>query len=172
MSVERPEYYEIDGSEFNFAIVASRYNKTFVDTLCDRVVQTLTGVKVPEENIDVLRVPGAMELPYVAAMQAASGGFDCVIALGVVIAGDTQHHSVIEMTTAQSFQSIGIQYEIPVINGVLTVGSIEQAEERITGGMNRGEEFARAALEMAQHRVEFAEALESSFELSELEDFE
>jgi 6,7-dimethyl-8-ribityllumazine synthase len=96
------------------------------------------------------RVPGSAELPYAASALADHTRFDAVIALGVVIAGDTSHHEIIGNSTAQALQEISIRQKIPVINGILVVNTIEQAQARIDGTINRGKEFALAALEMAQ----------------------
>lgn len=161
MSLERPEYEEVKTADLHFAIVAARYNKRLVDALCESVNKTLLSAGVLAENIDLVRVPGSNELPYIAAMHAASEGFDCIIALGVVIAGETDHHQIIGSSTAGAFHTIGIQFEVPVINGVLTVEDVRQAEDRASGDINRGEEFAKAAIEMARHKVDLAEVLDN-----------
>jgi 6,7-dimethyl-8-ribityllumazine synthase len=161
MSDNPPDPAKIDGADFFIGIVAARYNGALVDALLERVTKVLKEHGVRPRNIEVLRVPGSNEIPYAAHMLAATGQFDCLIALGVVIAGETPHHTVISHGTAYSLHSIGMQSEIPVINGILTVESKEQAGERIAGRHNRGAEFALAALEMAWHKLKLVERLDA-----------
>jgi 6,7-dimethyl-8-ribityllumazine synthase len=161
MSESPPILPDIDGSDFFLGIVAARYNGALVDALLARVVAVLKQHGVRERNIEIMRVPGSNEVPYAAHMLSATGEFDCLIALGVVLAGETPHHDVIAYGTAYSLHSIGMQSEIPVINGILTVSSQEQARERITGALDRGAEFARAALHMAAHKLKLVERLDA-----------
>ncbi len=160
MSDSPPDPAQIDGADYFLGIVAARYNGELVDALLARVVATLRQHGVRERNIEILRVPGSNEIPYAAHMLAATGEFDCLIALGVVVAGETSHHEVISYGTAYSLHSIGMQSEIPVINGILTVNSLEQARERIVAPRDRGAEFARAALQMAWHKLQLVERLD------------
>jgi len=168
MSDNPPEIEQLNGADYFIGIVASRYNSDLVDALLDRVVKVLRQHGVRERNIEVLRVPGANEIPYAAHMLAATGQFDCLIALGVVLAGDTAHHEVISHGVAYSLHSIGMQSEIPVINGVLTVEKIEQAKERIGAPRDRGAEFARAALQMAWHKIGLVQRLDELEEQDEV----
>ncbi len=161
MSNNPPDPAKIDGADFFIGIVAARFNGKLVDALLARVIKTLTAQGVRERNIEVVRVPGSNEIPYAAHMLAATGEFDCLIALGVVLAGETSHHEIISYGTAYSLHSIGMQSEIPVINGILTVGSLAQAEERVTGKHDRGAEFAHAALQMAWHKIKLVERLDA-----------
>ncbi len=167
MSKNPPETSPIDGADFFIGVVASRYNGELVDALLERTLKTLKEHGVRERNIEVLRVPGANELPYAAHMLAAMGELDCLIALGVVVAGETTHHEVISYGTAYALHSVAMQSEIPVINGILTVSSLEQAAERITGARDRGAEFARAALQMAWHKLKLVERLDAIEEKKE-----
>jgi 6,7-dimethyl-8-ribityllumazine synthase len=167
MSDNPPDPSLIDGADFFIGIVASRYNGELVDALLERTLKTLRAHGVRTRNIEVLRVPGANELPYAAHMLAATGELDCLIALGVVVAGETTHHEVISFGTAYALHSVGMQSEIPVINGILTVSSLEQAAERITGARDRGAEFARAALQMAWHKLKLVERLDAIEEKKE-----
>jgi 6,7-dimethyl-8-ribityllumazine synthase len=167
MSDSPPDPAQIDGADYFIGIVAARYNGEQVDALLARVVQVLQQHGVRERNIEILRVPGSNEIPYVAHMLSATGEFDCLIALGVVVSGETSHHEVISYGTAYSLHSIGMQSEIPVINGILTVNSLEQARERISAPRDRGAEFARAALQMAQHKLKLVERLDELEEQKE-----
>ncbi len=161
MSQDKPAAPAVDGTDFYFGIVAARYNNALVEALLERVRKTLRKNKVAEGSIKVLRVPGSAELPYVANMMAQTGEYDCVIALGVIISGDTIHDQVIAQSTAVALQGIAIQSEIPVINGILTVNTLAQAEERVNGSMDRGAEFANAALEMAWHNMQLGDYLDA-----------
>ncbi len=161
MSDNPPDPAKIDGADFFIGIVAARYNAALVDALLDRVTKVLKERGVRQRNIEIVRVPGSGEIPYAAHMLAATGEFDCLIALGIVIAGETSHHEIISHGAAYSLHSIGMQSEIPVINGILTVNSKEQAGERIAGKHDRGTEFALAALEMAWHKLKLVERLDA-----------
>lgn len=150
MSKDKPERLAIDGEGCRVAIIAARYNFKLVNSLLESVLQTLGDCGVREEDIETFRAPGSNEIPHLAAMAAKTGAFDVVIGLGLVIAGETDHHSIITHSTAHALHSVGIRFEVPVINGILAVSSLEQAEARILGEMDRGKEFALAALEVAQ----------------------
>jgi 6,7-dimethyl-8-ribityllumazine synthase len=153
MSFDAPEATAVPASESFFCLIGARYNEELVDCLMDNARRSLEDAGVPEANIASMRVPGANELPYAAYMQAMSGQYDAVIAMGVVIAGETSHHELIARSTASAFQDIGMRTEVPVINGVLTTDTIGQAEARCGAPYNRGKEFAQAAIEMAAHRI-------------------
>lgn len=139
----------IDGSELRFGIVAARFNTELVDGLIEECVRVLAEAKVSPEDIEVMRVPGSNEVPYAAAMLAKSHQYDAVIGLGLVLAGETPHHEVIAQATGGALQRIGLDTEIPVINGIIVVNTMEQARARCLGEINRGREFGVAALEMA-----------------------
>lgn len=160
MSKDKPKPTAVDGSDLWFAIVAARYNGDLVDVLLERARRTLRDARVPADHIKVIRVPGSAEIPYAAHMLAMTGEYDAVIGLGVVIAGDTPHHEVIAASTASALQSSSLRSEVPMINGIIVTLDRAQAEARCTGPLDRGPEFARAALEMAVHRVELGDRLE------------
>ena len=161
MSKDKPSAPSIDGSDLYIGIVASRFNADLVDKLVERVRETLRKHKVAAGSIKILRVPGANEIPYVANMLAQTDEYDAVIALGVVLAGETNHHEHIAHATGVALQGISIQSEVPVINGIIVVQNREQAEARVFGEMDRGAEFAHAAVEMAWHRVQLCDYLDA-----------
>lgn len=150
MSKDKPDSLAIDGEGYRVAIIAARYNFQLVNALVESVLQTLTSSGVLPENVETFRVPGSNEIPHAAAMAAKCEDFDVVIGLGLIIEGDTDHHAIIGHATSTALQTVGINFEIPIINGIITVKNIAQAEARITGDLNRGAEFALAALEMAR----------------------
>jgi 6,7-dimethyl-8-ribityllumazine synthase len=160
MSQDKPKPNDIDGRDLWFGVAAARYNGPLVDTLLERVRRTLLDAKVASDHIKVIRVPGSAEVPYAAHMLAMTGEYDCVIGLGVVVAGDTPHHEIIAHSTALAFQESALRSEVPVINGIIVTLDAAQAEARCRGDLDRGSEFARAALEMALHRIELGERLD------------
>jgi 6,7-dimethyl-8-ribityllumazine synthase len=149
MSLDTPISKHIDGSGIRFAIVAARYNEALVDSLVREACATLEAAGAETPLVE--RVPGSAELPFAASLLAKSGEFDAVIVIGMVIAGDTNHHNVIGDSTAINLQNLSIQAELPIINGIIVVDSHEQAEARAGTTINRGNEFAEAALEMAAY---------------------
>lgn len=161
MSFDPPEAQQLNASDLFFCLVGARYNESLADELVQRTHNALSEAGVPPENITVFRVPGSNELPYAAYMNAMSGRFDAIIALGVIIAGDTNHHDLISRSTGSAFHEIALRTEIPVINGVLTVNSEAQAKVRVSGAHDRGREFAQAALEMASWKVQWVERLDA-----------
>ena len=150
MSMDQPERLAIDGKGYRVCIVAARFNFQLVNALLESVTQSLLGCGLEQEDIETFRVSGSNEIPHVAALAAKTSEFDAIIGLGLIIAGETDHHTIIGQATASALQSIGIDFEVPIINGIITVNNLKQAEDRITGEMDRGSEFAHAALEMAQ----------------------
>jgi len=149
MSLDKGKMPKIDASPYRFAVVASRFNKTLVDALVRDAVATLHNAGVDAENIRLIRVPGAAELPHVCNLLAETDEYDAVIALGVVIAGETPHHEIIGYSTAHALQNVAVMTTVPMINGIIVANNKAQAEARTVGEIRRGVEFAEAAIEMA-----------------------
>jgi len=139
----------LDGKGLRVGIVAASYNLARVNDLIRLVAAELERLGVEDEAIRLVRVPGSMEVPYACARLAKGQNYHALIGLGVVIAGDTNHHDVIGYTTASSLQQISIDSGIPVVNGILVVETEEQATDRLGGKVDRGAEFARAAVALA-----------------------
>ncbi|MFN6970065.1 MAG: 6,7-dimethyl-8-ribityllumazine synthase [Rheinheimera sp.] len=133
-----------------FAIVVARFNSFIVESLLDGALDTLKRVgDVAENDITVIRIPGAFELPLAVQKVAASGKYDGIIALGAVIRGGTPHFEYVAGECVKGIAQVSMQYSVPVAFGVLTVESIEQAVERAGTKMgNKGGEAAMSALEM------------------------
>lgn len=133
-----------------FAIVVARFNSYIVESLLEGAIDELKrmgGVK--DEDITVIRVPGAYEMPVAAQRAAMKKEFDAIIALGAVIRGGTPHFDYVAGECNKGLAQISLQYDVPVAFGVLTVDSIEQAIERAGTKMgNKGAEAAASALEM------------------------
>ena len=149
MSLASPKATAINGAAFKIGIVAARFNAALVDSLLNRAQATLRAAGVKQKNVTVVRVPGSHEVPWAAHQLAASGKRDCVIALGVLIGGDTNHHELVGQSVSHALQGIAITTGVPVINGVIVADTLAQAKARTAGKINRGAEFARAALAMA-----------------------
>jgi len=139
----------LGASPSHFAIVASKYNMEFVQGLVDATTKELYHT-YPTAHIDLVQVPGAFEIPLAAKLVARQRKYDAIIALGVIIRGDTDHADLIGRTVTDSLQQISLETEIPVIHEVLLVENREQAAERCQGEeLNRGTEAARVAIEVA-----------------------
>lgn len=167
MSRDNPNDPAINGEGLRIGLVASRYNGALVDALVERTMQALRDNGVYDDDMELHRVPGAAEIPYAANMLMTTLEFDCVIALGVVVAGDTSHHEIIGMTASQALQNLSIDSDIPVINGIIVVNSQAQAEARVTGEHDRGKEFAHAALAMADLKVRLNDRLDEIYAAEE-----
>ena len=132
-----------------FGLVASRFNAFIVERLVEGAIDGLTRHGAEPGNITLVRVPGSWEIPSVCARLAKSGKFDAVIALGAVIRGATAHFEHVAGEAAKGVAAAGAQSGIPVVFGVLTTDTIEQAVERAgTKAGNKGFDAALAAVEM------------------------
>jgi 6,7-dimethyl-8-ribityllumazine synthase len=132
-----------------FGIVASRFNDFISDRLIEGAIDALTRAGGNEKDIQIVRVPGAFELPLAAKKLAKSGKFDAVICLGAVIRGATPHFEYISSEVAKGIALVGLETEVPVAFGVLTTDTIEQAIERAGAKMgNKGWDAAMSAIEM------------------------
>ena len=152
---------ELTAKGRRFAIVVSRFNESVTSRLLDGALQTLTAHGVPDEQIDVAWVPGAFEIPTVASRLAAGGRYVAVICLGAVIRGETTHDQHINRAVSIALAQLGAHHRLPVLFGVLTCNTLEQAIARSGGEPsskgkdrpdsrlgNKGADCAEAALEM------------------------
>ena len=138
-----------DGKGIKKAIVASRFNEFITKELIGGAEDTLLRHNVNTDDIYLYRVPGAFEIPSVCNKIAESGKYDAVITLGAVIRGSTPHFDYVAAEVSKGVASVSMKYNIPVIFGVLTTDTIEQAVERAgTKAGNKGSDAAMAALEM------------------------
>jgi 6,7-dimethyl-8-ribityllumazine synthase len=134
-----------------FAIIASRWNPRITDTLVAGARRTFAEHGVAEDAVDVIRVPGAWELPIAAAAVAKKGSHAAIVALGCVVRGDTRHYEQVADGCSDGLMRVAIDHGVPVANGVLAVDRFEDAEARAGGSHgNKGEECALVVLEMAQ----------------------
>lgn len=140
----------MDGRGKRFGVVASRFNERIVERLLDGAVDALVRHGVRPEDLAVVRVPGAWEIPAALEELAARGGVDGLVALGCVLRGETPHFDVICAEASRGIAAVGERHRLPVGFGLLTCDTSAQAEERSGGKVgNKGREAAEAALEMA-----------------------
>ena len=140
---------DFTGGDGRYALVVGRWNSFVVEHLLAGAVDTLRRHGVSDEQMTVIRSPGAFEIPLVCEKAAASGNYDAIIALGAVIRGGTPHFEHVAGECTKGIAQVSLQHGLPVAFGVLTVDSIEQAIERSgTKAGNKGAEAAASALEM------------------------
>ena len=141
----------LDASGARFGLVVSRFNDLLTARLSEGAMDCLLRHGARDEDIVVVKVPGAWEIPLVAAKLAASGKVDAVIGLGVLIRGATPHFDVLAAEAAKGLAQVGLSSGVPVSFGVLTTDTLEQALERAgSKAGNKGWQAAQAAIEMVQ----------------------
>ena len=149
-----------DGAGLRIAIVAAQWNETIVRRLVDGACTTLAARGVAAADVEVWWVPGSFELPSAAALAArrgratpgatpGAGAFHAVVALGCVIRGETEHFRLVADAAAQGLLRVSLDTRVPVLNGVLAVDDVAQAEARSGGHSNAGAQAALAAIRMA-----------------------
>ena len=140
-----------------FAIIASRWNPRIVDALVAGARKAFADHGVAEGALDVVRVPGAWEIPVAASRIAAAGAHRAIVALGCVVRGDTRHFEQVADGCSDALMRVALDSGVPVANGVLAVDAHEDAERRAGGSHgNKGEEAALAAIEMAHLLAQLA----------------
>ncbi len=143
----------IEGSgevgDSRIALVVSRYNSFIVDRLLKGCLNTLTSAGIKRANVRLIKVPGAFEIPVTVKRVADRGKVDAIITLGAVIRGETPHFDIIANECARGIGSVAIETDLPIIFGVLTVDTVDQAMDRSGDEeSNKGSEAAHTALEM------------------------
>ena len=138
------------GTGLNIAIVASRFNELITSRLIDGAKDTLMRHDVSGSAIDIYWVPGAFELPLIAKELALTGKYDAIIALGAVIRGDTPHFDYVAAEMSKGLAGVGLEHRVPVLFGVLTCDTLDQALIRAgSKAGNKGSDCAAGAIEMA-----------------------
>ena len=136
-------------NEDKFCIIISRFNDFIGSKLLEGAVDELKRHGVADDNIDIVRVPGAFEIPLTAQKFAQSGKYNAIITLGAVIKGSTSHYDYVCAEVSKGVAQVSLQTGVPVIFGVLTTDNIEQAIERAgTKAGNKGSDAAKSAIEM------------------------
>ncbi len=155
MSSALPPKPRIIGPKVRICIVASKYNPEFADALVQNAISEL-GELVPQGRVDLIRVPGAFEIPVMVAAILERDPPACIIALGLIIRGSTEHADLIARSVTDSLQALAIQSLRPIIHEVLLVEDEKQAYARCMGAqLNRGKEAARVAAGMIDIFQEF-----------------
>lgn len=132
-----------------FGIVVSRFNSFIAERLLDGALDTLARSGAADDDIEVARVPGAFEIPLVAQKMVKSDRYDAVICLGAVIRGATSHYDLVANEAAKGIAQVSLAHDIPLVFGVITTDTIEQAIERAgSKAGNKGSEAAQVAIEM------------------------
>ncbi|MYE46581.1 MAG: 6,7-dimethyl-8-ribityllumazine synthase [Chloroflexi bacterium] len=140
----------LDGSDLRLAVVVSRFNEIVTEPLLRGALATAREFGVGEDSLDVVRVPGAFELPQAARRLAGVGGYDAIVCLGAVVRGETPHFDYVCSEAARGITMVAQEFNLPVAFGVLTCDTMAQARARSGGSAgNKGDEAMRAALEMA-----------------------
>ena len=140
---------KVVGQGQRFGLIVSRFNEFITNKLLSGCIDALVRHDVNPDNIDVVWVPGAFEMPL-TALRMAQKGYDAVICLGAVIRGATPHFEYVSAEVTKGIAQVGLQTGVPVINGVITADTIEQAIERAgTKAGNKGVDAALTAIEMA-----------------------
>ncbi len=141
---------QLNGQEFRFAIVASRWNDFISSRLVDGALDAFERLGVTEENIEIYKVPGAFEIPLLAQKLAASEKFAAVVCIGTIIRGQTPHFEYIAGEVARGIGQVALQTGVPVVFGVITADNMDQAIERAGVKLgNKGFEAATTAVELA-----------------------
>ncbi len=141
----------IQGEDLHFGVVLSMFNPSVTSRLLTGAMDALAQAGVSKDQTNVVRVPGAFEIPVVAQRLAQSGQYHAVICLGAVIRGETPHFEYISAEVARGIGEVALDCELPVIFGVLTTDTVDQANERsVIGGRNKGFEAGVTAVEMAR----------------------
>ena len=149
-----PDLRKLEGDlvarDLRFAIVASRFNEFVVDRLVEGAIDALLRHGASEKNLEIVRVPGAYEMPLAVRRLAQTRRYDAIVALGAVVRGQTSHFDIVAGENASGLSRVQLESGVPIGNGVLTTESMEQAIDRAGGKAgNKGAEAALAALEMA-----------------------
>ena len=141
--------YAAQGKDIKIGIVAARFNEFITSKLLSGAIDGLRRHEVPDENIEVAWVPGAFEIPVIASKMAKSRKYDAIICLGAVIRGSTSHYDYVCNEVSKGIATVSLQNDMPVMFGVLTTDTIEQAIERAgTKAGNKGFDCATGAIEM------------------------
>ena len=139
----------LTGTGLRFAVVASRFNDDIVTLLLEGAIECLERHGAAADDVEVHRVPGAFEIPAVAARLARSGRFDAIVTIGCLIRGETPHFDFISSQTTDHISLASMTTGVPISYGVITCNTLEQARDRCRKGNNKGWEAALAAMELA-----------------------
>lgn len=136
----------LNGKDLSIGLVMSRFNHEIGEGLLSACMEELVKLGIQVKDIELISVPGALEIPFALQQMAASDEYNALIALGAVIRGDTYHFEIVATQSATAIMQLQLEYELPIVNAILTTNDDEQALTRMT---KKGTEAARVAIEMA-----------------------
>ena len=142
----------LDGRALRIGIVQARFNDYAGEGLLDACVKELIKLGVVEEDITLIRVPGALEIPFALQQLASTEEYDALVAIGAVIRGETYHFEVVSNESASGIMQVSLDFDIPIANAVLTTENDEQTQARL---LEKGTDAAKVAVEMANLRKDF-----------------
>lgn len=148
MGIEFPQK-KFDES-YRIGVISTRWNAAYVTKMLDDVKEELSSMNISGENLVAMQVPGAYELPLAARLMCASQKVDAVICLGVLVKGETDHYEYIASAVSSGLMDLQLTLSTPIIFGVLTCRTDQQAEERSIGEKSHARDWAKTAVEMAQ----------------------
>ena len=139
-----------DGKDLRVALVAAQFNEFLTKDLVASCLKGLESCAVVRDRVDTFWVPGSFEIPLIAQHAALSGSYDAIICLGVILKGETSHDKLLSESVSSGVEAAARETGVPMVFGVLSVDSVQQAIDRISGEAgNRGRQFAMTAVEMA-----------------------
>ena len=149
VSMQLPLRGELSAAGKRFAIVASQFNSFIVEQLVAGAIETIRAQGGSDENILIVHVPGALEIPIACQKLAEQKKFDALITVGAIVRGGTSHYDIVCNQSAEGVMRVSLDYGLPVTFGIITAENVEQALERAGGKVgNKGSEAAMAAIEM------------------------
>lgn len=152
MRLNKLQNQKLDGTGLRIGIVFSRFNDSIGNKLLENTVENLVKNKVPKKNIDIFKVPGALEIPLTAKILIEKKLYDVIIALGIILKGKTYHFELVSRESHRALMDLSLQSNFPVVFGILAVNTKHQALERVEKSkLNKGKEFAQTAIESARH---------------------
>lgn len=138
---------KIDGSNLKIAIVVPYFNESLVLELLENAQAELLNNKVKEKNITIVRVAGALEIPFACQKISQKKKFDAIVALGVIIKGETSHYDLVSKNCYEGLMQVQLKTGVPIACGILACDNLKQAEKRVSKkGLNKGKQAAQAAL--------------------------
>ncbi|MBA4254517.1 MAG: 6,7-dimethyl-8-ribityllumazine synthase [Polaromonas sp.] len=143
---EKGKADRLDGKDLHIGIVQARFNESITNTLASAALGELAALGVPEDNITLVKVPGALEVPVALQAMAETDRFDALIALGCIIRGETYHFELVANESGAGVSRVSLDYQLPIANAIITTEDMPQALARQT---DKGVDAARVAVEMA-----------------------
>ena len=143
---EKGKASKLDGKGLYIGIVQARFNESITNSLAKACTDELALLGVAQDHVDLVQVPGALEIPVALQAMAEKGGYDALIALGCIIRGETYHFELVANESGAAVTRLALDYQIPIANAILTTENVAQAQARQD---DKGRDAARVAIEMA-----------------------